>query len=821
MLCLAVYTTASAIGPPGEPVSFYLQEDFEPPVPLGEGAGNMTRYGIGDHQGTTTIIDTAASWTAESQSMNFTKLGTGGYFKAYATGSSTPDTVGYVIDVVFRVNSDVTLVDRPRVLETTNMSSIFWVTPNAVPGTCDLVGWQGSTFPSIAITKDEWHRLQGIRVKPTGTIWNAETMDYFIDGYHWWRGTQNIAEGVYGNRIDVGYHYNPSVGSIDFDHLWMYEPEQDTQSNDYFYSGMESYAQNAGVWARHGTIGDVTVGTTDAYAYAGDRSMRFYKAFPTGSFFYYSTYGYSDFQVPELGLDGYTASCNFYVPTVAEQLASDEGVATPYNDLRLMYCYDEPDTDTRIMFSWIDCAAYEDPGNPGQYIDVKSPYINIAQTTHIKVGVLEAGLPKYAYLTRGEWHKVTFYRKSETVTDIWYDYGVLLGTQQNWSGKYMNRVDIPSASASSIGEVFIDEVLVTAGAPALPTVSIQGIGMAVKVGWSGDVNADYRVEYDDGGNWIVLGTVTGTEYFDTETTDPAERTYRVFRIPKTYFSEDAEGTAWGDLWQHDATVGTDIAPFDYSTTVANSPTHSLWLRDQTVSEFSNGHTNPGFSVGIPHTLAFNVFIPPNGDQFLNYTVMGIAATGPGVYDPNRIFTDVKFDILSGSAVGGNLTLTMTYGDGLGDTTTSTASLPQGQWNEIVVERTAAGSVNVELNSVQILSGVAPFDGSAGNDAKTLWIGQMYDPVLQDSKGNMYLDDITVTDIAAEVQVTPVSTQSAVTIWFDSEKGPQYLVWSADEPGGPYINKQTYTGTGGIITWSDGNIESVGRRFYKVSVDVPQ
>lgn len=220
---LVAAVSFSAIGTvaPLGPASFYLKEDFEPPVPLGAGAGNMVRYGTGDHQGVTTIIADADPATGESQSMNFTKLGTGGYMKAYATGASTPSAIGYVIEVVFRVNSDVTLVDRPRVLETTNMSTIMWLKPNSTPGTVDLWQWQGSSFPSMAITTDQWHTIQGVRVNPTGT---NETMDYFVDGQYWLTGDQNITDGVYGNRIDVGYHYNASIGSIDFDHLWIYEP---------------------------------------------------------------------------------------------------------------------------------------------------------------------------------------------------------------------------------------------------------------------------------------------------------------------------------------------------------------------------------------------------------------------------------------------------------------------------------------------------------------------------------------------------------------------------------------------------------------------
>jgi len=919
--------------PPLGPQSFYLNQDYEQPVPLGPGSGGMIGYGSGVHQGVFTIIADAAPDTGETQSLNFTKTGLGtGYLGAYIEDPDTnnwADTIGYVIESVFRVNSDETLSGSPTVLKASRMSADFWVEPHATSDTlCYLRSWQGGV-QSMEITLDQWHRIQGVRVNPTGT---DEFMDYYVDGVYWRSSGESINDGLYNNRIDIGYTHDIDVGSIDFDHLWIYEPAPyvpspygewdavDTPSGDdcenpdvigwvgqgsagaasidtsteqahggsqsykvgtdfptgftleyqhyfeyapdtysyrfgtwfyikddvinkfhlfssgpgypgmggvdgnqvfvtqyegqtqlsvwksgatrylpidtgtwhyieyrrvspteahialndrlwqtytisetykelyssyvtigirygdaygwvyyddffigeyvpvvhdyYFYSDMEAYAQNDGKWQGHGFATGVTFGTTEAYAYEGVGSMRWYKELPDGQYFYLSTESLSAFQVPELGPDGYTASCAFYVPTVQEQLDSEEGVSTAFEDIRLMKCYDAPDTDVRNRDVILLNAAYEDSANPGQFIDILSPYADKDLATHVKVGSYVDGVGMQStYVTRGEWHTITYHRESETNTNIYID-GALLSYYSNWPGKYMNRVDLPSASQNSIGEVFIDEVIVKSGGLTLPDV-FADINQAVRIDWGGDENADYRVEYDDGGGWTVLDTVTGTEYVDTATSDPSARTYRVFRVPKIYFSDDAEGASTALLWQHDATVGTDICPFDYSTTVANSPSHSLWLRDQTVSEFSNGHSDPGFSVGIPHTLKFNLFIPPNGDEFLNYTLMGIATTAPGVYDPNRVFTDVKFDVLSGFATGSPLTMTMTYGDGVGDTMTSTTSLPLGQWNEIVVERTAVGSVNVELNTVQVLSGVAPIDGSAGDDAQTLWIGQMF------------------------------------------------------------------------------------------------
>jgi len=85
---------------------------------------------------------------------------------------------------------------------------------------------------------------------------------------------------------------------------------------------------------------------------------------------------------------------------------------------------------------------------------------------------------------------------------------------------------------------------------------------------------------------------------------------------------------------------------------------------------------------------------------------------------------------------------------------------------------------------------------------------------------MYLDDITVTDIDTETQVTPVTAGMAITIPFNTLSGLEYTVWSADVVGGPYTARATYTGTGGTIIWADTTTAGVGKRFYKVSVELP-
>ncbi len=63
---------------------------------------------------------------------------------------------------------------------------------------------------------------------------------------------------------------------------------------------------------------------------------------------------------------------------------------------------------------------------------------------------------------------------------------------------------------------------------------------------------------------------------------------------------------------------------------------------------------------------------------------------------------------------------------------------------------------------------------------------------------MFLDDIVITDITSETDVTPVNTGEALTISFETSAGWLYKVWAADEVDGAYSVVATYTGTGSVI-----------------------
>ena len=766
-------------------------------------------FGQGSNSASTMeISDTQAHSDSQSYRVGSKEI-LGGTLTFNHSYEYNPDTFGYGIGCWFFLEDNE--VEAFRLFYCYPDGEAVHVYPDGAGGS-ELRVWR-SGLRTLPITAGEWHKLEFRRVSDTKSV-------LLIDDRVWQSWTETA--GVYpSTQVTIGANYWDTWGFVYYDDFFI-RKYNEPATGYYFYSDMEAFNQFDSKWAGAGTLTEIDFySTTEDYAYAGVGSLRYYKtAFTGGYFFLYNT-PVTPFQVPELGPDGYTASCMFYVPTVAEQLASAEGVVTDFDDLRLFKCADVADTDVRTRNVIIQNAAYEDPANPGGFIDVLFPFTDIDSSTHVKVGAYVDGTGMQSmYVTRGEWHKVTFHRESENNTNIYINTD-LLAYYSNWTGAYLNRLDLPSSSAYTLGEVFIDEVIVQPGGMQTPAVA-AAIDKAVRVSWAGDANADYRVEYNDGGGWIELATVTGNEYVDEEVSDPSARTYRITRLPKTYFNEDCEGVLTS-IWQHDATVGVGTAPFGYENWYSVSPVNSLYLADQTVSDFSNGHTNPGFAVGVPHTLSFNVFIEPNGDEFLNYTLMSIATTGPGVHDlsvPPRQLTDVHFEIESGFANGSTITMTMTYGDGLGDTTASTALIDIGSWNAIVVERTAVGAVSVKVNGVYVLTDVAPIDGSAGDPAQTLWIGQLFGSATQDSKGHMFLDDIVINDIVSEVQVTPVNAGEALTVSFETSAGWQYTVWAADEVGGVYSVVATYTGTGSVITYADVSTAGITKRFYKVSVAMP-
>jgi len=217
---MAVADDPTAPNPPG---TFHLKQDFEPPAALGSGSDGMTGYGTGDHQGACSIIADAAPFTGEAQSLHFTKTGTTGYMALMVNGTSMPDSVGCVVESVFRVNSNITLVGAPTVLKAYMMSANFWVTPSTTPGMCRLKSWQGGERDYGDIALDQWHSIQGIRVvdPASGTI----TVDYYIDEEYWRSSNEGVWDGEYNNRFDIGYRHNQDVGSIDWDHLWIYTIE--------------------------------------------------------------------------------------------------------------------------------------------------------------------------------------------------------------------------------------------------------------------------------------------------------------------------------------------------------------------------------------------------------------------------------------------------------------------------------------------------------------------------------------------------------------------------------------------------------------------
>ena len=135
-----------------------------------------------------------------------------------------PDAIGYVIEVVFKVNSDTPLGGKPYILNASGqgpnqyMSASFRVEPCKIPGKFKLTSSEDS-YQYLKL--DQWHKVQGVRVNPTGT---KASMDYFIDGVYWRSSDVNIADGKYNNVITVGYSEYPSVGAITFDHLWIYRP---------------------------------------------------------------------------------------------------------------------------------------------------------------------------------------------------------------------------------------------------------------------------------------------------------------------------------------------------------------------------------------------------------------------------------------------------------------------------------------------------------------------------------------------------------------------------------------------------------------------
>jgi len=221
ILVTAICVNAMAVTPtvPGPPGTIYVVKDWETD-PLGPGSGGMVGYGTGDHQGQFTIIADAAPFTGESQSLNFTKTGTTGYIGAYWQAGTAPSSIGYVIESVFRVNSDVTLAGAPNVLKAHLMSADFWVSPSTNTGKFLLQSWQ-SGIRTMELDLDVWHKVQGVRVNPSGS---DEYMDYFVDGAYWRSSGEAITDGSYNNRIDIGYRHNADVGSLDFDHLMIYDP---------------------------------------------------------------------------------------------------------------------------------------------------------------------------------------------------------------------------------------------------------------------------------------------------------------------------------------------------------------------------------------------------------------------------------------------------------------------------------------------------------------------------------------------------------------------------------------------------------------------
>jgi len=112
----------------------------------------------------------------------------------------------------------------------------------------------------------------------------------------------------------------------------------------------------------------------------------------------------------------------------------------------------------------------------------------------------------------------------------------------------------------------------------------------------------------------------------------------------------------------------------------------------------------------------------------------------------------------------------------------------------------------------LLTDVTPYDADAGDNAQTLWIGQLFGS--PDSKGNMYLDNIVVID---GTPITAVTTEAAITLTFETETGKDYTVRSADDLNGFYTDRKTFGGTGKEQSWGEGVI-GAGKRFYEVKVE---
>jgi hypothetical protein len=370
-------------------------------------------------------------------------------------------------------------------------------------------------------------------------------------------------------------------------------------------------------------------------------------------------------------------------------------------------------------------------------------------------------------------------------------------------------------SSSGTGRGYVNCMMLTINGLAESFVASPDLTFGKAVEFSTVNGSVYSVEASDnpGGPFSQIGVVTGdgsTYRFTDERDNSVEQFYRVQTL-----SSGTPGTAayLFDLGSDSSYRGASVTNPDGNSNYWNSVYAGAFFADVLDKDGNTTAVSFGFATG--QGGASDYFNGPSGAtedpsaSVYNSTALGDLGIDEAVYDwySSSGYGQSAAFVIGGLDSGKKYDLTF-YGAKRFPTDETTTTFTVYTDNTYSVEVASVdltignGGSGHNQDATAVLQGIAP-------QGTSLYIG------FEGANGGTgYLNCFEISETVLTTEALANSSEdSTPNVEFDTVSGQTYEIYSADEPGGPFVLIGSIVGTGGTVHLADPR-SFANRRFYQ-------